>query len=104
MNIIYKIPNQHKVAAINIMDADKYGEYSFAKAGYIIKDGEQYGIEKHTLIVIRNVSEEFVKYSKEKLKEIEGLETLDEKKTHDIIQSIKEEDERAQSGFGAIFG
>lgn len=104
MDLIYKIQNQHKVTAINIMDADKYGELCFAKAGYIIKDGEQYGIEKHTLIVLRNVSEDFVKYSKEKLKEIEGLETLDEKKTHDIIQSIKEEDERAQSGFGAIFG
>lgn len=104
MDLIYKIQNQHKVAAINIMDADKYGELCFAKAGYIIKDGEQYGIEKYTLIVLRNISEDFVKYSKEKFKEIEGLETLDENKTNEIIQSIKEEDERAQSGFGAIFG
>ncbi len=104
MNIIYKIPNQHKVAAINIMDADKYGEYSFAKAGYIIKDGEQYRIEKHTLIVIRNVSEEFVKHSKEKLKDIENLETLEQGKINEIVKSIVEEEEKAQSGFGAIFG
>ena len=103
MNIIYKIPNQHKVAAINIMDADKYGEYSFAKAGYIVKDGEQYGIEKHTLIVIRNVNEEFVKHSKEKLKDIENIETLNEEKTIEIVKSIVEEEESSK-WFGAIFG
>lgn len=104
MNIIYKIPNQHKVTATNIMDADKYEKFSFAKVDCIIKDGEQYGIEKFTLIILRNVDDDFVKYSKEKFKEIEGIETLNENEISEIIKSIVEEEEKAQSGFGAIFG
>ena len=104
VDIIYKISNQEKVTVINTMDADKFGERSFAKAGYIVKDGEQYGLEKSTLIIIRNVDNEFVQYSKEKLKEVKSLEVLDQNKTNEIINQIKEEEQRAQSGFGEIFG
>lgn len=104
MNLIYKIPNEQKTNVMNIIESGKYDAISFAKTGYVIKDGEQYGIEKFTLIVLRNVDDEFVNFTKEKLKEIEGIETLDENKTNEIVKSINEEEERAQSGFGEIFG
>jgi hypothetical protein len=104
MNLIYKIPNEHKAKVMLLLEEDKYNTISFAKTGYTVKDGEQYGIEKFTLIVLRNVDEEFIGYSKDRLKEIEGLETLNEEKTIEIVKSITEEEEKAQSGFGEIFG
>lgn len=104
MNLIYKIPNEQKTNVMNIIESGKYDTISFAKTGYVIKEGEQYGIEKCTLLVLRNVDEKFVDYTKEKFKEIEEIETLDEEKTKEIVKNIIEEEEKAQSGFGEIFG
>jgi hypothetical protein len=104
MDLIYKIPNEQKINAMNIIESGKYDTISFAKTGYVVKDGEQYGIENFTLVILRNIDDEFVNFTKEKLKNIEGIETLDENKTNEIVKSINEEEERAQSGFGEIFG
>lgn len=104
MDIVYAFPNAEKSKAMAVIENDKFGPLSFATRGFVQKDGTEFGLEGKTLIVVRNVSEEFKKEADAKLKDITGLECLPQDKTDQIVKKVTEEEEAAQSGFGSIFG
>ncbi|MEM3364709.1 MAG: hypothetical protein QXS93_04355 [Candidatus Micrarchaeia archaeon] len=104
MDIVYSFPNTEKAKAMSIVEGDKFGPLAFATRGFVQKDGTDYGLPGKTLLIIRNVSEEFKKEADLKLKEVVGLEVLPQEKTSEIVKRVNEEEEAAQSGFGSIFG
>ena len=103
MDLIYVFENKLKSAITTIVEADKFGENSFGQQGFVFKDGLAFGFEGKTLLVFRNVSDEFKRLANEKLKEF-TIEVLDEEKTKEITKMLDEEDEAAQKGIGDIFG
>ncbi|MCX8200375.1 MAG: hypothetical protein N3G76_02805 [Candidatus Micrarchaeota archaeon] len=104
MDIVYSFPNTEKAKAMAIVEGDKFGPLAFATRGFVQKDGTDYGLAGKTLLVIRNVSEEFKKQADVKLKDVAGLEVLPQDKASEIVRRVNEEEEAAQNGFGSIFG
>jgi hypothetical protein len=68
------------------------------------KDGTDYALTGKTLLVIRNVTDEFKKQADVKLKDVQGLEVLAADKTAEIVKKVNDDEEAAQNGFGSIFG
>ncbi len=103
MDVVMIFQNRLKSKVMAKIEGDKYDENSFGKKGYVLKDGQDFGFPNKTLLVIRGVNEQFLSRAKDLLKEYE-IEILEENKTHEIVDKIKEEEEATQSGFGSIFG
>lgn len=104
MNIVYAFPSSEKSKAMAIIEGDKFGPLAFATRGFIEKDGTDFGMGGKTLVVIRNVDEEFKKAADEKLKGISGLEALPQNKADQIAAKVTADEEAAQEGLGSIFG
>ncbi|MGC8923758.1 MAG: hypothetical protein ACP5H8_01610 [Candidatus Micrarchaeia archaeon] len=104
MNIVYIFPNDIKSKAMPIIENDKYDKVSFGRMGYVVKDGEDFGFPGKTLVVVRNVDIEFKEHASKLFSGISQVETLENEKCSQIVKRVNEEEERAQSGFGSIFG
>lgn len=104
MNMVYSFPNSVKSKVASKVEADKFGEVCFAKAGFIFKDGAEFGLEGKTLLILRNIDEQFKLHSEKVLEGIEGMESANEELTKKVVDKINEDEQAAQSGFGSIFG
>ncbi len=104
MDIIYSFPNAEKSKAMAVVENDKFGPLAFATRGFVQKDGTDYALAGKTLLVIRNVTDEFKKQADVKLKDVLGLEVLAADKTAEIVKKVNDDEEAAQNGFGSIFG
>lgn len=85
-----------------ILEADPYAPDSFARTGYKVKEGVFVGYDKSKLYIYISASEEFLKKAEEKLKAL--VQRCKPDVEADIVKKITDEEETAQSGFGAIFG
>ena len=85
-----------------ILEADPYAKGSFAMMGYKLKDGNQVGGDEKTIYLYISGDDEKVKGAEEKLKEllVDVPGELEEK----IVKVIAEEEDKAASGMGDIFG
>ena len=101
MDKLYECAKSNKSKLENILNENPYEELSFAKNGYIMKDGAQYGFEGKVLLFI-SAEPEFFKFADEKLKDIGTA--VPEDKAKPIVEQIKTEESAAEEGFGAIFG
>ena len=97
---VISLPDKAKLTAL--LEADPYGEKSFSRNGYKMKEGKQVGLDADKLYLYMKCSDEFVSFAKEKLKEIAA-----EAKAEDaakVSKAIEEEESTAEVGFGSIFG
>lgn len=101
MKKVYECDIVKKTELMKILENEPYAEDSFARIGYIIKEGKIVG-EENKLYLYISANEDFFKKSEDKLKNI-ALHANKEKEKK-IIALIEEEEERATKGFGDIFG
>ncbi len=97
LEVIYEIekPNLQKVKDVLLKD-DVVG-----RASVLFKDGNALGFENKYYCYVSGI-EEACKKSEELMKDLG--KKVDEKEKEQIIQKIKEEEDKAIQGFGGIFG
>ncbi|MBU0532782.1 hypothetical protein KKB44_04805 [Candidatus Micrarchaeota archaeon] len=102
MDRVYECDLSKKADVAKILEADPYGEDSFARAGYKVKDGTVLDEDKDKIYIYLSASEEFIKKADEKLKDV--AKPASEEKEKRVAEKIKKEEEQAEAGFGSIFG
>ena len=102
MKKVFGVPAEKKKELTAILEADPYAKDSFARLGYKVKEGAQVGGDEKTLYVYVSGDEENVKGAEAKLKElcVEVPAEMEQK----VIGIITEEEDKAASGMGDIFG
>ena len=102
MKKVFGISVEKKKELTAILEADPYAKGSFAMMGYKLKDGNQVGGDEKTIYLYISGDDEKVKGAEEKLKEllVDVPGELEEK----IVKVIAEEEDKAASGMGDIFG
>lgn len=101
MKIVFEISKEKLKDAKKILEENPYGEDSFAKAGYILKEGKALG-EDENYYVYLDVSDDFARKAKEKLKD--AAKVVEGEKARRVVKRIEEEQSSAVGGFGSLFG
>ncbi|MBD3389549.1 hypothetical protein GF415_01180 [Candidatus Micrarchaeota archaeon] len=102
MKKVFGIPLEKKKELMEILEKDPYEKGSFAMMGYKLKEGEQVGESGDMLYLYVSGEDEKIKGAGEKLGELK--EDVPESTEKKIIELIAEEEEKAASGMGDIFG
>ena len=102
MNIVFEVPTASKAKLIALLEADPYGKPCFSRNGYKVKDGVQVAQDNEKCYVFMRASDEFAVFARGKLKEL-AVESKPEVVAA-IAKIIEEEENRAEQGFGEIFG
>lgn len=102
MKKVFGVPLEKKKELTAILEADPYEKTSFARLGYKTKEGSQVGGDPGTIYVYVSGDEAALRSAGERLKEllIEIPREMEEK----VIGVIEEEEEKAATGMGDIFG
>jgi len=97
MEVVIKFDkkNLQKVKEILLKDEE------VSKASIVFKEGSLIGEEDHSYCYISGL-ESYCKRALELTKDL--AEDISEEERSKLIEKIKEEEERANEGFGAIFG
>ncbi len=87
-----------KPALLKILEAEPYADDSFARVGYIMREGKVLGEDAAKLYVFMNAADDFVKKADEKLKGVLSLTIVSGADEIRIITKIEEMENNAQSG------
>jgi hypothetical protein len=99
---VFEFPIADKAKVTALLEADPYGEPSFSRNGYKVKEGIAVSQDKEKGYVFLRASPEFAKFASEKLK---GLASEAKSEvTAAVAKAIEEEESNAEQGFGSIFG
>ncbi|MFH1448682.1 MAG: hypothetical protein ABIG39_07505 [Candidatus Micrarchaeota archaeon] len=103
---VYEYESKEKGNIQKVIDTDPYADRSFSKQGYNIKEGKGVGGEGDKSYIYINAEPEFFQWAEEKFKEaeIQTFKRTSKKLEDKVIKAIEEEENAAESGFGAIFG
>jgi len=95
-----KVAETHKFLA-----EDPKGKYIFSRQQYEIKDGASIGAAPNLSFLYLNATDDFLGGAEMRFKsEFKTIKRADKSSEEKIINAIKEEQERANVGFGSIFG
>ncbi|MDE1825057.1 MAG: hypothetical protein KGH61_02740 [Candidatus Micrarchaeota archaeon] len=84
---------------------DEMANIIFARQDCVIKEGAALNLEREKVYLYISATDEFLEKADKKLKaQIEGIERADQEIEQKIIATINEEQSKAESGFGFIFG
>lgn len=75
----------------------------FARQGVEIREGSAFELGVDYILIV-DAPEGFFKLGEEKLKRIKSVKRLNEKDEAKVIEKIEEQSEKAEIGFGSIFG
>ncbi len=102
MKKVFGIAIEKKKELVELLEADPYAKGSFAMMGYKLKEGNQVGADEKMLYLYLSGDDEKIKGAGEKLKElsVEVPADIEEK----VIAVITEEEDKAATGMGDIFG
>ena len=102
MKKVFGVPLEKKKELTELLEADPYAKGSFAMMGYKLKDGNQVGGDEKAIYIYISGEDDKVLAAGEKLKDLRIAvpEELEQK----IISIIAEEEDKAASGMGDIFG
>jgi len=103
---VYEFDATEQKRMQELLLADPYAEISFAKQGYKVKEGKLIGADASKFYLYVKAEVDFFRWAEEKFRAA-GINTAKRAPSEAearIIQQIHEEEERAQQGFGAIFG
>lgn len=102
VNLVFEAPSAGKAKLVAILEADPYGEPSFSRNGYKVKEGAAVGQDKEKVFACMKATDEFAKFAREKLKDA-AAECKPEVASA-VAKAIEEAENSAEVGFGAIFG
>ncbi|MCP4647960.1 MAG: hypothetical protein GY852_09565 [bacterium] len=102
MKKVFGIPMEKKKELTAILEADPYAKGSFAMMGYTLKEGNQVGGDESTIYLYISGDDDKVKGAEEKLKEV--LVDVPGEMENKVITVIADEEDKAASGMGDIFG
>lgn len=99
---VYECEISKKAEVTKLLEADPLAEDSFARMGYKMKEGASIDEDKEKLYIYISASEEFLKKTDERLKDIAPPASEEVQKR--VGEKIQKEEQQAESGFGSIFG
>jgi len=102
MRMVLSCEIEKKADLVKMLEADPYAHESFARAGYKVKDGASVGLDPKKLYVHVQASDELCAKLVEKAKPL-AVNATDAEKAK-VLQAIDDEENSAETGFGAIFG
>jgi hypothetical protein len=95
-----KITEAHKM-----LESSPKGRFIFARQEYQIKDGGALGLKDGVSYLYLNASDDFLKGAEERFKnEFKTIKRADSGAEEKVVKEIKDEEEKANAGFGSIFG
>lgn len=110
MELVFEAGIKDKPKVVALLEADPYGEKSFSRNGYKVKDGSQVGQDREKCYVFMRATDEFASFARGKLKELvdaEGRGLVAESAPEAaaaVAKVIADEENSAEVGMGAIFG
>jgi len=91
--------------AKNRLKNDKNLNVIFARQEYSLREGASLGLEPEKCYLYLKANDEFLKGAEERLKaEYKSFAVADSETSQKVIKAIHDEEERANAGFGSIFG
>jgi hypothetical protein len=101
---VYECDSQQVGNLKKLLETEPYGDRSFARQGYKLKEGKVIGGEQSKYYLYIKADAEFFKLAEEKFTSINNLKRAEKKVEESIVKRIEEEEGSAEQGFGAIFG
>lgn len=95
-----KIKEAHKM-----LEESPKGKFIFSRQDYSLREGASLGLDDGKSYLYLNATEDFLKGAEDRFKnEFKTIKRATQGEEQKVIQTIKEEEEKANSGFGSIFG
>ena len=110
MILVFEAPSKDRAKLASLLEADPYGKPCFSRNGYKLRDGVTVSQDKEKAYIYIKCTDEFAIFAREKLKALvdgEGKQIVSESKPEvnaAISKVIADEENNAETGFGAIFG
>ncbi|MEM3031043.1 MAG: hypothetical protein QXH27_04875 [Candidatus Micrarchaeia archaeon] len=101
---VYECPAADFGRLKTLLGKDPYAPVSFARQGYVLKEGKAVGGEAGKYYVQLKGEADFFKWAEEKFKELPNVKRAPKEMEEKIIKVIEEEESAAESGFGSLFG
>ncbi len=100
--MVFEAPIADKAKLTALLEADPYAKTSFSRNGYKVKDGAIVGQDREKIYIFLKASDDFAKFAKE---QFTGIATECKPEVSAAVSKfIEDEENSAQTGFGAIFG
>ncbi|MGI0100839.1 MAG: hypothetical protein ACREBH_03955 [Candidatus Micrarchaeaceae archaeon] len=81
------------------------GRIIFSRQEYSLRDGASLGLKDNVSYLYLNATDDFLKGAEERFRtEFKTIKRASPEDEQKVINAIKEEEERANAGFGSIFG
>ena len=105
MQYAYQFELIHKKEIEALLAKDPYADDSFSRLGYIVKESNALGLKgEHLIIYFKTQDDTLAKKLVEQLKTVPTCVELGGNDREKVANIIEAEENRATSGFGAIFG
>jgi hypothetical protein len=101
MELVFEAALADKQKVLSVLESDPYGNPSFSRNGYKVKEGIE-GLDKGKVYIFMRATEEFASFAKEKLKDV--AKESSPQVAQAVAKAISEEENNAECGFGSIFG
>ena len=85
-----------------VLEADTLSDDSFARLGYVLREGKPYGIEGY--VVYFKAPQDKAAAYKAKLSAILGCKEVSGDPKTKVVQAVETEEDSAAAGFGSVFG
>jgi len=82
---------------------DELFDVIFVRQGVEIREGKEFGENSDYLLVV-DAPQDFFEKAEKKLSRVKSLKRLKEKEEEIIVKKLEEQAEKAEEGFGTIFG
>ncbi len=91
--------------AHHMLETSPKGKYIFSRQEYSLRDGASVGLDANLSYLYLNAPEDFLNGAEGRFKaEFKTIKRADREAEEKVINIIKEEQEKANAGFGSIFG
>lgn len=98
MEVVFKVPEDKVAKVKNVLEKD-----IISRGSSNLKKAKVLGFEESGNFLVYNSSEETCSELREGLKDLEGVNEVEEDKKEEVLTKVKEEEEEAMRGFGNIF-
>ena len=85
-----------------VLEADSLSEMSFARQGYVLREGKLYGLKGY--VVYLKVQPEHAAFFRGKLAVVPTSKELTGPDKEKVVSAVEEEENSAAAGFGSVFG
>lgn len=102
MLLVFQAASGKKAEISALLEADPYGEKSFSRNGYKLRDGATVSQDKGNIYLFLKCTDEFASFARAKLSGM--MEEAKPEVASAIAKVIEAEESSAEAGFGAIFG